>query len=147
MLHVSFDKEENIFIYIFIFILVEDISLESGDWAMILSNIQFPELNLSEFLEEAQQQGAYLTLYTYLQQKLPLTVDIKEEQALIWKVLDWSAKGKSWWDKFLILIYSWWKQLEVNKIDELLELIKAENGCERLCLMAYNPASHYLYLM
>lgn len=97
---------------------------------MILSNIQFPELNLSEFLEEAQQQGAYLTLYTYLQQKLPLTVDIKEEQALIWKVLDWSAKGKSWWDKFLI--YSWWKQLEVNKIDELLELIKGENGCERL---------------
>ena len=84
------------YLEVFMFVLVEDISLEKGDWAMILSNIQFPELNLSEFLEEAQQQGAYLTLYAYLQQKLPLTVDIKEEQALIWKVLDWSAKGKSW---------------------------------------------------
>lgn len=91
----------------------EDISLESGDWAMILSNIQFPELNLSEFLEEAQQQGAYLTLYTYLQQKLPLTVDIKEEQALIWKVLDWSAKGKSCSDNEAKMLLWWYQCLKI----------------------------------
>lgn len=100
----------------------EDISLENGDWALILSDIQFPELNLSEFLEEAQQQGAYLTLYAYLQQKLPLTVDIKEEQALIWKVLDWSAKGKSCSDNEAKMLL-WWYQcfkILVQQLDSQL---------------------------
>ncbi|XP_014790390.1 ectopic P granules protein 5 homolog [Octopus bimaculoides] len=98
-----------------------DGSSEKSNWDIILLNIQIPELNLAEFLEECLQQGAFLTLHAYLIQQLSSATDCSEEQAVIWKVLEWSTKGKSssdnegkmllWWHKCFCQMIS---QLENN---------------------------------
>ncbi|GAB1606783.1 ectopic P granules protein 5 homolog, partial [Argonauta hians] len=87
----------------------------STDWATILSNVQIPELNLSEFIDECLQQGAFLTLYVYLLQQLSVAVDSKHQLEVVRKVLVWSSKGNSssdnegklllWWHKcFSVLV-------------------------------------------
>ncbi|KAL5014977.1 hypothetical protein ScPMuIL_009247 [Solemya velum] len=83
-------------------------------WYQILSAVQVPELSRSDFIETCLQDGAYLLLYSYLLQQLPLCQDLSAEKTLIEELLEWTghvkpsneneAKLLLWWYKTLSLI-------------------------------------------
>lgn len=83
-------------------------------WGSVMAALQFPELGLTEFFTACLQEGAYLLLYCYVLQRVPLCQTLVEEQGVIEIILDWTERAKPtaenesklllWWYKALALI-------------------------------------------
>nr|KAG5697609.1 hypothetical protein BaRGS_001034 [Batillaria attramentaria] len=61
-------------------------------WGHILAVFQVPELNLTQYVQEALNSGAYLMLYALLLHKRPLCQNLVDEAHLMEEVLDWTAR-------------------------------------------------------
>ena len=64
----------------------------STGWGHILAVFQVPELNVTQYVQEALNSGSYLLLYALLLHKRPLCQSLVDEAKLIEEVLDWTAK-------------------------------------------------------
>lgn len=83
-------------------------------WEEILSSIQIPELNMTQFLDTCMQEMSYLLIYCFTLQKIPLCQSLEEELGVVQMILDWTSKVKPsmesesklllWWHKLLELI-------------------------------------------
>ncbi|XP_006816561.1 ectopic P granules protein 5 homolog, partial [Saccoglossus kowalevskii] len=84
-----------------------------GGWSHVTDKLQVPELTHDEFLEECMKQGAYLTLYAYILQRLPLCQSLNDELNILTKIVDWTTAAKPcdvneaklllWWSKAIEL--------------------------------------------
>ncbi|XP_071084165.1 ectopic P granules protein 5 homolog [Haliotis cracherodii] len=86
----------------------------SGQWDHILAVFQMPELNVSDCINEAIDQGSYLMLYAHTLQQIPLCQSYDDELKLMDNLVNWTIdikpcaenEGKLllWWQKLLDLI-------------------------------------------
>ncbi|XP_046571414.1 LOW QUALITY PROTEIN: ectopic P granules protein 5 homolog [Haliotis rubra] len=86
----------------------------SGQWDHILAVFQMPELNVSDCINEAINQGSYLMLYAYTLQHIPLCQSYDDELKLMDNLLNWTTEIKPgaenegklllWWQKLLDLL-------------------------------------------
>ncbi len=66
----------------------------SRGWSVLNTVLSVPEISHDEFLAESFKQGAYLTLFVYLSQRLPSCQTLEEESALYTKLMDWCIQCK-----------------------------------------------------
>jgi len=70
-----------------------DVTLtDSFGWTRPVGVLQVPDLNLSEFLTAAVEQGSYLTLYAYVLQQLPMSRCLADERKQLDQLLMWNTK-------------------------------------------------------
>ena len=67
-----------------------------GGWGRILAALHVPELNQANFLQQALTHGAYLTLYAFTQQRLPLSQSIGDEFTHLQNLTQWTCQAKPW---------------------------------------------------
>ena len=67
-----------------------------GGWGRILAALHVPELNQANFLQQALTHGAFLTLYAFTQQRLPLSQSIGDEFTHLQHLTQWTCQAKPW---------------------------------------------------
>ena len=78
-----------------IFVLDIDLTTDSSrGWAALDTTLNVPEITHDDFLMESFKQGAYLTLFVYLSQRLTSCQTLEEESALYTKLMDWCVQCK-----------------------------------------------------
>lgn len=87
---------------------------ESVGWGPVLASLQVPELTIDDFLSESQSGGSFLTLYTYILQRLNSEYTAANERRILVLINTWTAqvfpsgpgdeaKLFLWWHKTLSL--------------------------------------------
>ena len=65
-----------------------------GGWEHLLASLQVPELNQAQFLQQAVAQGAFLTLFAFTIQRLPLSQSIGDEYKHLQNLVTWTAEAR-----------------------------------------------------
>ena len=60
----------------------------------MLSSVQVPDLNQSEFLDACVDQCCFLTLFTFTLQRLPLCRSLEDELPHLKRLVDWTVRAK-----------------------------------------------------
>lgn len=66
----------------------------SGQWDHILAVFQMPELNVTDCINEAIEQGSYLMLYAHILQQIPLCQSYDDELKLMDNLVKWTIDIK-----------------------------------------------------
>ncbi|XP_028980425.2 ectopic P granules protein 5 homolog isoform X2 [Esox lucius] len=83
-------------------------------WGPVLASLQVPELTVDDFLSESQSGGSFLTLYTYILQRLNMENTAANEKRMLALLNTWTnqvfpsgpgdeAKLFLWWHKTLVV--------------------------------------------
>ncbi|XP_052780180.1 ectopic P granules protein 5 homolog isoform X2 [Mya arenaria] len=82
-------------------------------WSIVLSSVQMPELNLTEFFQACLQESAYLLMFCHVRQQIPLCQSLAEEQGLIEMMLDWTERAKPSIESESKLLLWWYKAVDM----------------------------------
>ena len=65
-----------------------------GGWGRVLAALHVPELNQQNFLQLAVTHSAFLTLYAFTMQRLPLSQSIGDEFVHLQNLTQWTSQAK-----------------------------------------------------
>ncbi|XP_052280497.1 ectopic P granules protein 5 homolog [Dreissena polymorpha] len=82
-------------------------------WSHILSALQVPELNLTEFFMACLNESSFLLLYSFLLQQVPLRQTLSEQQGVIEMVCDWTERAKPCSDNESKLLLWWFQAVDL----------------------------------
>lgn len=84
-----------------------------GGWDHVLAAIQFPDLDIDDYLMVALEEGSYLLLYGFIVHNLPLCQSLEQMNVLVGRLLDWTSKAKPNSDSECKLLLWWYVLVDI----------------------------------
>ncbi|XP_047133521.1 ectopic P granules protein 5 homolog isoform X1 [Hydra vulgaris] len=98
-----------------------------NSWVQVYQAFVLPELNKEEFLKEALNQSAYLTLYTFNLHLIPQAQCLGEYLIMLANTIQWCSKPSAPIDYESKLLLLWLQIFDIVRILDLRDLSKTQH--------------------